>query len=60
MPESLAAKVPPYVIVEVEGPNGQKRKVALVGLLTEDRNLYRPGAFAGGFETVEPVAAAAK
>ena len=45
-------KVPEYDIIHV----GTRRKVALLGLLTDDPSLYRPDAFGGA--TIEPVAQA--
>jgi 2',3'-cyclic-nucleotide 2'-phosphodiesterase (5'-nucleotidase family) len=42
--------LPDYKIVEVEA-GGQLRRVGLIGLLTVDKNLYRPGAFGGGIDT---------
>ena len=46
--------MPPFKILEVKGKDGQQvRKVGLIGLLTEDKALYRPGAF--GDATIEPV-----
>jgi len=53
--ENKETKMPPFKIIEVNGKDGQKRKVGLLGLLTEDKNLYRPGAFGGA--TIEPVVA---
>ena len=46
-------------LVEVHGQNGHTRTVGMVGLLTGDPNLYRPGAFGGGAATIEPVTEAA-
>ena len=42
--------------MQVEG-GGRIRKVALLGLLTEDPNLYREGAWGGA--TIDPVASTA-
>ena len=39
-------KLPEYDIIEVRG-GGQRRRVGLLGLLTDDKALYRPGAFGG-------------
>jgi 2',3'-cyclic-nucleotide 2'-phosphodiesterase (5'-nucleotidase family) len=36
--------LPAYDIVEVKGA-GRTRRVAIIGLLTDDKTLYRPGAF---------------
>jgi len=49
--------LPEYVIIEVKG-GGQTRRVALLGLNTEDPTLYRSGAFGGC--TIEPVNSKAK
>eukprot|EP01035_Chromulina_nebulosa_P028017 gene28017-36915_t len=38
-------KLPEYSIVEVVGADNHKRRIALLGLLTEDPSLYRKGAF---------------
>ena len=46
--------LPDFKIVEVEA-GGQRRRVGLIGLLTIDKNLYRPGAFGGGIDTALPV-----
>ena len=46
--------LPDYKIVDVEA-GGQTRRVGLIGLLTVDKNLYRPGAFGGGIDTALPV-----
>lgn len=50
-------KLPEYEIIEVNG-SGQKRRVALIGLNTEDPAIYRPGAFGGC--TIEPVLSKSK
>jgi len=47
--------LPAWDIIRVSGP-GQERRVALLGLLTEDPGLYRQGSYAGA--TIEPVEAA--
>ena len=50
--------MPPFKILEVKGTHEQQvRKVGLIGLLTEDKALYRQGAF--GNATIEPVIDAA-
>ena len=53
MPDFRPA-LPDFKIVEVEA-GGQRRRVGLIGLLTIDKNLYRPGAFGGGIDTALPV-----
>ena len=58
LPPSTAGKVCPYHIVEVEA-GGQRRKVGLLGLLTVDKNLFRPGAFGGALDTAQSVVGAA-
>jgi 2',3'-cyclic-nucleotide 2'-phosphodiesterase (5'-nucleotidase family) len=45
-------KLPEYEEITVKG-GGQTRKVGLIGLLTEDPGLYRPGVFGGA--TITPV-----
>lgn len=55
LPEGV--QTPPYVVVEVRG-NGFTRKVALLGLCTEDRSVMKPGAFKDA--VIEPVAACAE
>lgn len=47
-----AGKLPTYEIITVSGV-GQTRRIALLGLLTEDKGLYRAGAFNGA--TIKPV-----
>ncbi len=39
-------RLPAFETITVRG-GGQERSVALLGLLTDDRALYRPGAFNG-------------
>ena len=56
--EKREEKMPPFKILEVKGTHEQQvRKVGLIGLLTEDKALYRQGAF--GNATIEPVIDAA-
>jgi len=43
LPEDLADRCPDHCLLEVSGPGDSTRKVGLIGLLTEDKNLYRPG-----------------
>eukprot|EP00607_Mallomonas_marina_P010970 CAMPEP_0182424222 /NCGR_PEP_ID=MMETSP1167-20130531/10384_1 /TAXON_ID=2988 /ORGANISM="Mallomonas Sp, Strain CCMP3275" /LENGTH=594 /DNA_ID=CAMNT_0024603845 /DNA_START=458 /DNA_END=2242 /DNA_ORIENTATION=+ len=50
LPEDI--KLPEYEILEVKGIN-QTRRVALIGLNTEDPMIYRPGSFGGC--TIEPI-----
>lgn len=50
--DKLGIKTPEYTIVEVS--NGQqKKRVCLLGLLTHDPSLYRPGSFAGA--KIDPI-----
>ena len=53
MPDFQPA-LPDFKIIEVNA-GGQRRRVGLIGLLTIDKNLYRPGAFGGGIDTAIPV-----
>eukprot|EP00961_Rhodomonas_salina_P040814 548433-Rhodomonas_salina.1 len=46
------AQLPEFDIVEVKG-GGQTRRVAVLGLLSDDPGLYRPNAFNGA--TISPV-----
>ena len=48
----LGVKTTPHDVVAVTH-NGTTKKVALLGLLTEDPSVYRPGSFGGA--TIEPV-----
>jgi len=49
---NIEPPLPEYAVVNVEG-GGQSRKVGLLGLLTDDKNLYQAGAFGGA--VIEPV-----
>ena len=44
----------PHEVIEVKSRNGEaKKSIGLLGLLTEDPSLYRPGAFGGA--RIDPV-----
>ena len=47
-------ELPEYDIFHVES-GGQKRKIAVLGLNTVDKNLYQKGAFAGAMQNATPV-----
>jgi 2',3'-cyclic-nucleotide 2'-phosphodiesterase (5'-nucleotidase family) len=50
----LDVKTDPHDVVEAKSKNKKrKKKIGLLGLLTEDPSIYRPGAFGGA--TIEPV-----
>lgn len=53
IPLAADIKLPEYSIVEVSGAENHKRRIALLGLLTEDPSLYRKGAF--GDCKIEPL-----
>jgi 2',3'-cyclic-nucleotide 2'-phosphodiesterase (5'-nucleotidase family) len=50
--------LPRYCVVEVGQPPGHTRRVALLGLNTEDRSILRADAFGGA--TIEPLSATAE
>ncbi|KAJ3029973.1 UNVERIFIED_CONTAM: hypothetical protein HDU68_010550 [Siphonaria sp. JEL0065] len=49
VPEELADRVPPYSVIEVASVDGtvSNKKVAILGLCTDDQHLYKPGHFGG-------------
>lgn len=57
--ELLHVKTDPHDVIDVKSKDKKvKKKIGLLGLLTEDKSVYRPGAFGGA--TIEPVLECAK
>ena len=57
--EKLGVNTPPYEIIELsDGQQQVTKKVALLGLMTDEPGLYRPGAFGGA--KIEPIVPTAK
>ncbi|CAJ1955575.1 unnamed protein product [Cylindrotheca closterium] len=55
----LKVKTDPHEVIKVKSADGSvEKQVGLLGLLTEDPSVYRPGAFGGA--TIEPVLAMTK
>jgi 2',3'-cyclic-nucleotide 2'-phosphodiesterase (5'-nucleotidase family) len=51
--DALAVNTIPHDIIEVSNGRGMTKKVGILGLLTHDPSLYRPGAF--GNALIEPI-----
>ncbi|KAL3934652.1 MAG: hypothetical protein SGBAC_009679 [Bacillariaceae sp.] len=52
--EILKVKTDPHEVIKVKSSDGSiEKQVGLLGLLTEDPSVYRPGAFGGA--TIDPV-----
>mmetsp|Transcript_32496 Transcript_32496/g.78886 ORF Transcript_32496/g.78886 Transcript_32496/m.78886 type:complete len:864 (-) Transcript_32496:184-2775(-) len=52
--EILKVKTDPHDVIKVKSADGSvEKKVGLLGLLTEDPSVYRPGAFGGA--VIEPI-----
>lgn len=43
----FSPSLPPFQVLQVEGPDTRAVRVGLVGVVTEDPSLYRPGPFGG-------------
>jgi hypothetical protein len=51
--EKIGVKTPEYDIVTIKNANEETKRIAVLGLLTNDEGLYRPGVF--GNATIDPV-----